>query len=133
MMKTYTGIIEESTLVMPPLTPFALHELLVIENIIEEQTRYIATLSASPQREKRLEILKNLKVRLQGQLLTLLPGVSLQLALLPEEIAELLAAMEGFIEQIKRSFSESNERDMVVRAINCWRLRLIEIKPELQA
>ena len=132
MSRLYTNITKEATSDLP-LIPFALHELMAIESIIEGYTRYLATLPASPQREKRLEILENVKVRLLAQLRTLQPGISLQLALLPEEIAELLAAMIGFIEQVKRSFTENNERDMVVNTVNCWRLRLITIRSELQA
>jgi len=132
MRKTYTKITKEAASDLP-LIPFALHELVAIENIIEGYTRYLATLPPSPQGARRLEILKSIKIRLQRQLHTLQPGIALQLALLPEEIAELLAAMVGFIEQVKRSFTENNERDMVVNAVNCWRLRLITIRSELQA
>jgi hypothetical protein len=132
MRKYNTKITEEATSDLP-LIPFALHELVAIESIIEGYTRYLATLPPSSQREKRLEILKNVKARLQAQLRTLQPGTSLQLALIPEEVAELLTAMAGFIEQVKRSFTENNERDMVVNTVNCWRLRLIAIRSELQA
>ncbi len=132
MRKTYTKITKEAASDLP-LIPFALHELVAIENIIEGYTRYLATLPPSPQGARRLEILKSIKIRLQRQLHTLQPGIALQLALLPEEIAELLAAMVGFIEQVKRSFTENNERDMVVNTVNCWRLRLITIRSELQA
>ncbi len=132
MRNTYTQITKEATADLP-LVPFALHELFAIESIVEGYTRYLTTLPLSSQRERRLEILKNVKVRLQAQLYTLQPGISLQLALMPEEIAELLTAMIGFIEQVKRSFTENNERDMVVNTVNCWRLRLITVRSELQA
>lgn len=132
MSNIYTQISKEAISDLP-LVPFALHELVAIESIIEGYTRYLATLPPSPQRERRLEILKNIKVRLQAQLCTLQPGISLQLALIPEEIAELLTAMVGFIEQVKCSFAENNERDMVLNTVNCWRLRLIAIRSELQA
>jgi hypothetical protein len=132
MRNLYTQITKDATSDLP-LIPFALHELVAMESIIEGYTRYLATFPSCPQREGRLEVLKNVKGRLQAQLYTLQPGTSLQMALKPEEIAELLTAMVGFIEQVKRSFTENNERDMVVNTVNCWRLRLITVRSELQA
>jgi hypothetical protein len=116
-----------------PLVPFALHELFAIESIINGHTRYLTTLSSCPQRAKRLEILENIRRRLHPQLWTLQSGSMFQLALQSEEIAELLTAMIDFIEQVKCSFMENNERDRMINAVNCWRLRLITMRSELQA
>ncbi|HYU76938.1 MAG TPA: hypothetical protein VEL31_30075 [Ktedonobacteraceae bacterium] len=113
-----------------PRVPFSLPELAAIMNVIWSYVLYLESLPLSPKRERRMETLKSIKERLQTQLYTLKSEASLQLALTPDEVAELLAAMVGFVEQIQRLFPKNDERDKMVSTVNYWRLRLIAILTE---
>ena len=122
-------IIEELSL-NQSYVPFTFQELVAIDTIIDGYTRYIVSLPSSAETEKRLEIRTSVSRRLQTQLCTLMQGRLIQLILAPEEVAELLAAMEGFIEKAKCSFSHNDEQGQVIRTVNSWKLRLIEIVSE---
>jgi hypothetical protein len=113
--------------------PFTFRELIAIEVIIDGYTRYVTSFPPSPEKEKRLEILDSVQQRLDTQLCILQQGRSIQLILAPEELAELLAAMEGFIERSRSSFPQNSQQAQVICAVNSWRLRLIESVLELQA
>lgn len=132
MMKTQMKTIQEVSQ-NQPYVPFTLRELVAIEVIITGYTRYVVSFPPSLEKEKRLEILASIKRRLQTQLCILQQGRSIQLMLAPEELAELLAAMEGFIERAQYSFPQNGEQAQVIRAVNSWRLRLIGIVVEHQA
>ncbi len=132
MMKTQMKTIQEVSQ-NQPYVPFTFRELVAIEVIIAGYTRYVVSFPPSLEKEKRLEILASIKRRLQTQLCILQQGRSIQLMLAPEELAELLAAMEGFIERAQYSFPQNGEQAQVIRAVNSWRLRLIGIVVEHQA
>ena len=128
MRKTQAKIFKELSQ-NPPYVPFTFRELVAIQIIIGGYTRYIVSLPSSPEKEKRREILSSVSKRLQTQLCTLEQGRLIQLVLASEEVAELLAAMEGFIEQAQHSFPQ-NEQPQVIHTVNSWRLRLLEIVSE---
>ena len=124
MRKTHTKIIEKLSQ-NQPYVPFTFRELIAIEVICAGYARYISTFPPSSEKEKRLQIIGSVSKRLQTQLHILEQGRSIQLSLASEEIAELLAAMEGFIEQAQSSFRPNDEQAYIIRSVNSWRLRLI--------
>jgi hypothetical protein len=113
-----------------PYIAFMADELVAIENVIGGYIQYLASFPPSPEGEKQISTLKQVRKQIQTQLQN--PEPSIQIVLKPEEITELLAAMSGFVEQISKLFSKNDERDKVVTTVNLWRFRLLSILSEYQ-
>src|SRR5260370_39247499 len=110
-----------------PHVPFSTPELLSIAGVIHGYVKYLRSLSPSPQ--KRIHTLEGVEKRLRTHLSSG-DDTQIQIALDAEETAELLEAMIGFVELIKRLFPQNTERDQVISTVNYWRLRLLSIITE---
>ncbi len=111
-----------------PNVPFAAAELLAMTSVISGYIAYLQSLPPSPDGEQRITRLASVRDRLQAQFA--LGNLQMQVPLDAEEVSDLLEAMIGFVEQIKRLFPKNRERDHVVSTVNFWRLRLISILAE---
>jgi hypothetical protein len=113
-----------------PRIAFSIGELVAIGEVIGGYLQSLALLPPSPQGEERIVVLKKVKERLQAQIRTFTPETPIQLALTPDEVAELLEAMMGFVQQIERFFPQQDERDQAIRTVHSWRVRLTAIVSE---
>lgn len=111
-----------------PNVPFAVSELMAMTSVISGYVAYLQSLPPSPDGERRITRLASVRDRLQTQFA--LGNSQVQVPLDVEEVSDLLEAMLGFVEQIKRLFPKNRERDQVVSTVNYWRLRLISIISE---
>ena len=111
-----------------PNVPFATAELLAMTSVISGYIAYLQSLPPSPDGEGRITRLASVRDRLQAQFALGNPEVQVPLDV--EEVSDLLEAMLGFVEQIKRLFPKNRERDQVISTVNYWRLRLISIISE---
>ncbi len=111
-----------------PHVPFAIPEWVAITSVITGYIAYIQSLPPSPDGERRIAALVAVRDRLQAAIVS--DTSQMQVPLNAEEVVELLEAMIGFVEQIKRIFPKNRERDQVVSTINYWRLRLMSIIAE---
>lgn len=114
----------------PPLpnVPFAIPEWLAITGVITGYIAYLRSIPPSPDGERRIATLVEVRDRFQTEIAS--GTLQLQVPLNAEEVAELLEAIIGFVEQIKRVFPKNRERDQVMSTVNYWRLRLISIIAE---
>jgi hypothetical protein len=111
-----------------PNVPFAVSELMAMTSVISGYVAYLQSLPPSPDGERRITRLASVRDRLQAQFA--LGNSEVQVPLDVEEVSDLLEAMLGFVEQIKRLFPKNRERDQVISTVNYWRLRLISIISE---
>ena len=111
-----------------PNVPFAVSELMAMTSVISGYVAYLQSLPPSPDGERRITRLASVRDRLQAQFALGNPQVQVPLDV--EEVSDLLEAMLGFVEQIKRLFPKNRERDQVISTVNYWRLRLISIISE---
>ena len=111
-----------------PNVPFAVSELMAMTSVISGYVAYLQSLPPSPDGERRITRLASVRDRLQTQFA--LGNSQVQVPLDVEEVSDLLEAMLGFVEQIKRLFPKNRERDQVISTVNYWRLRLISIISE---
>jgi hypothetical protein len=111
-----------------PNVPFAVSELMAMTSVISGYVAYLQSLPPSPDGERRITRLASVRDRLQAQFTLGNPQVQVPLDV--EEVSDLLEAMLGFVEQIKRLFPKNRERDQVISTVNYWRLRLISIISE---
>jgi hypothetical protein len=111
-----------------PNVPFAVSELMAMTSVISGYVAYLQSLPPSPDGERRITRLASVRDRLQAQFA--LGNLEVQVPLDVEEVSDLLEAMLGFVEQIKRLFPKNRERDQVISTVNYWRLRLISIISE---
>jgi hypothetical protein len=119
---------DDETQLPLPNAPFAVSELLAMTSVLSGYVSYLQSLPPSPDGEKRIAILAAIRDRFRVEFASGNPQV--QVLLNAEEVTELLEAMIGFVEQIKRIFPKNKERDQVVSTVNYWRLRLISIITE---
>jgi hypothetical protein len=111
-----------------PNVPFAISELMAITSVISGYVASLQSLPPSPEREGRIARLGAVSDRFQAQFAS--GTLHVQVLLDAEDVTELLEAMIGFVDQIKRTFPKNRKRDQVVSTVNSWRLRLIRILAE---
>jgi hypothetical protein len=111
-----------------PNVPFAIAELMAITSVLSGYVAYLQSLPPSPEREGRIARLAGVRDRFQAQFAS--GNLHVQVPLDAEDVTELVEAMIGFVDQIKRIFPKNRQRDQVVRTVNSWRLRLIRIISE---
>jgi hypothetical protein len=119
---------EDETQLPLPNAPFAVSELLAMTSVLSGYVTYLQSLPPSPDGERQIAILVAIRDRFRAEFAS--GNLQVQVPLSAEEVTELLEAMIGFVEQIKRIFPKNRERDQVVSTVNYWRLRLISIITE---